>query len=280
MQRNAFTKFILSIFLTQVVITSSSNAAVFNSDYDCAGDYDCSGYNHCSGWYIGEFIGNALGHSKFKTSVDSGTYFTSQANIESVNKNGSKSLSPHDFNERTTWGIQVGYNCAMKNFIYGFVTDFGFFNLNGSQEVTTKYPTFDAFYTIKTEIKTNWLWTTRARLGIELCPGWPFIYGTGGLALSSIRVSNAFFDTAASQGHGSSTNKSVKLGWVVGGGIEFPLSKEFTANGEYLYTKFNHTSTNTEIRGEGEFGAGLVSPFKTKASLSAQIIRLAINYKF
>lgn len=205
MQRKFFTKFILSIFLTQAVITSSSNAAVFYSDYDC------SGYYHCPGWYVGEYIGNALAHSKFKTSVDSGTYFTSSANIESVNKNGSKDLDPHEFDGRTMWGIQAGYNCApRKNFIYGFVTDFGFFNLHGSQEVTAKYPTFDAFYTIKTEIRTDWLWTIRGRLGIELCHGWPFVYGTGGLALSSIRVSNSFFDTAASQGHGFQYSQKCK----------------------------------------------------------------------
>lgn len=286
MHRNTFTKFILSIFLAQGVITSSSLAAFFNSDYQCSDDYQCSGDYSCSddchwsGWYIGEYIGNALGRSKFKTSVDNGTYFTNPANIVSVNQSGSKSLSPHNFKGQTLWGIQAGYNCARKNYIYGLATDVGFFNLSGSREVTDNYPTFDAFYTIKTEINTSWLWTTRGRLGIQLCTCWPFIYGTGGFALASIRVSNEFFDTAGSHGVGSSSNKSVKLGWVAGGGIEFPLCQKFTVNGEYLFTKFNYTSTKATIEGEPPFGTGLVSPFKTKANLSAHVIRVGINYKF
>jgi outer membrane immunogenic protein len=238
-----------------------------------------------TGFYVGAYAGGAWGDSDLRTdagSVTATSYFQSDANINSVNQNGSGSLSP----DAVIGGIQVGANLQTGNLVYGLEADFGAFDLNGSRgAVNVAYPTFAAMYTVRSSMDTDWLFTARARVGWTNSANL-LIYATGGLAMTALRVSNSFSDDAGSSGLGGSSNTELKTGWTVGGGAEWALSRHWTLKAEYLHVNFGSASATGTVHC-GPAGAIVCttfnvtpSSFASSADLSAHIGRLGINFRF
>jgi len=76
----------------------------------------------------------------------------------------------------------------------------------------------------------TYLATLRGRIGYNM-GGWtPYV--TGGLALAAMR--NSLVD--ATSGSENATSNNVRLGYTVGGGVDYALDKRWTARLEYLYT--------------------------------------------
>jgi high affinity Mn2+ porin len=59
------------------------------------------------------------------------------------------------------------------------------------------------------------------------------------------------------------------LGWVAGGGVEFPVAPHWTASLEYLFTHYGHTGTSFPNAGQG-----------FDSDFSMQQLRLGLNYRF
>ena len=235
-----------------------------------------------AGPYVGGYIGGAWGNSNFNTNVGALTdtsYFISTANINSVNQSGSRSLSPHAI----IGGIQAGNNwilySKLANFVYGLALDFGSFHLGKVNNATSiPYPTAPLLnYSLQTSMKTNWLFTARGRAGITPNASWPFIYATGGLAVTRLQVANNFNDTDT--GFGGTTNNNTKAGWTVGGGIELPLTNNLVMTSEYLYVNFGSVSATNSITCSNG-GCPEVSPLLTSANLTANLLKVGLNYKF
>jgi outer membrane immunogenic protein len=239
-----------------------------------------------NGFYVGIYAGRAWGDSDLRTDVGTVTttsYFTSAANISSINQNGSGQIDP----DAAIGGAQIGFNIQQGKLVAGLEADFGSFNLTGSRGAANfPYPTFPAQYTVRTSMDTNWLFTARARVG------WTpqsdlLIYATGGLAITNLRVSNFFSDDAPEQGVGGSSNNELKTGWTVGGGAEWALARNWSLKVEYLYLNFGSASVSNSINcGPAMAVACAVAPavtpnpFSTSADLSTHIARLGLNYKF
>jgi outer membrane immunogenic protein len=243
-----------------------------------------------SGLYIGGYVGGAWGDSDLRTDagnvVVGSSYFQSAANIASVNQGGSGAVSP----DAVVGGAQIGFNVQQGKWVAGVELDFGAFNLNGAREaVNVPYPVVppgrSASFTERAAIDTDWLLTARARLGWALQPG-VLVYATGGLALTNLRVSNAFSDNAPSAGVGGGSNTDVVTGWTLGGGAELALSKHWSLKAEYLYVDFGSTTTRNSVAcgPAATINCASVpvipSPFSTSADLSAHIARLGLNYRF
>ncbi|MEW6639185.1 MAG: carbohydrate porin [Pseudomonadota bacterium] len=103
--------------------------------------------------------------------------------------------------------------------------------------------------------------TVRGRLGYVI--GDWMIYGTGGLALSSSQVTrNALADD------GDLTKALTRTGWAAGGGLEYALSRDWSARVEYLYTRFGTRGIAFE-------------PGSTYASaMEFSALRIGLNRKF
>jgi outer membrane immunogenic protein len=114
-------------------------------------------------------------------------------------------------------GAHIGYNYQVAQFVFGVEGDVNGSNYHGS--------TFD--YSTRQDIDGS----IRGRVGVA----WDrtLIYGTGGVAFANFKndYSNAF---------GYDSLNTGRVGWTVGGGIEYAIDNNWSIRAEYRYTDFGH----------------------------------------
>jgi outer membrane immunogenic protein len=224
-----------------------------------------------SGCYAGLDAGGAWGRSNI-TSVDvvtaTGLPVAAPNNVF-LSQLDSPKLHPSGF----SGGAEAGCNWQSGNLVAGVEADLGYMGLRGSQTGAGTYPVGGGALTTSNSVKTDWLFTARPRLGYA-SNNW-LAYVTGGLAVTDIKYTESFSDAA-----GDSENAGVtktKAGWVVGGGIEYALQRNWTAKIEYLHADFGNVSTMGLIfTGGVPIGQSLTH----NVPLSADIVRLGLNYQF
>lgn len=148
-------------------------------------------------------------------------------------------------------GAQVGYNWQRDRFVFGVEADFQGGDISGHE--------FGAFSEARSDV--DWFSTVRGRAGIASGP-W-LLYATGGVAFADIdnRIDFA--------GGPSFRDSSTKTGYVVGGGLEYAISRNWTAKAEYLYLGFGDETLVSN-------GGG----FETTVNNDIQTVRVGLNYKF
>ncbi len=137
-----------------------------------------------------------------------------------------------------------GFTTQTGRFVFGVEADFTFTNLDDSRVVSGVPVTASA----------DWYSTLRGRVGYSFDN--LLVYGTGGLAAGRMEF-----------GVPGATRSNTELGWTVGAGVEMPITDNFTARAEYLYTDFGTSS-----------GAVSGSPFSTE--FDAHTIRAGVIYRF
>jgi outer membrane immunogenic protein len=182
-------------------------------------------------------------------------------------------------------GGQAGYNWQTGAFVLGVETDFQGTSLSKSTNFISPgfagvgVPTGLLGDTLSVHAKASldWLGTTRARLGYVVTPdNRLMIYATGGVAYGGGSANFDVFD--ATHGLALSGNpSSSRVGWTIGGGVEYALTNNWTVRGEYLYADLGKTEFSTPIATIPAF-AGLSAT--GHISYNASIFRAAVNYKF
>ncbi len=114
--------------------------------------------------------------------------------------------------------------------------------------------TTELFSGIPVTTESDWFGTLRGRVGYAFDQA--MIYGTGGVAAGGVKLT-------APGGSDSST----EIGWTLGGGIEVPITDNFTARAEYLYTDLGSKS-----------GTIAGTPFNSE--FQSHTVRAGITYKF
>lgn len=145
-------------------------------------------------------------------------------------------------------GVQAGYNWQSGPFVLGGEADIGY-----GHPSKTK-----AFGVNTMKIEEGVSGTVRARAGYAVDRA--LVYGTGGLAWAN-------FDTTVNNGVASAKSDRTRAGWVVGGGVEYALTNNISAKGEYLYEDFGNMKQT-------------VNGVATSNKLSDHIVRVGLNYKF
>ena len=180
-------------------------------------------------------------------------------------------------------GGQAGYNWQTGAFVLGVETDFQGTTLSRSRNIigpSFLLPATSAsdFFTLHSKASLDWLGTTRARLGFVATPdNRLLIYATGGVAYAGGSTNFSFFDNTGAFWSGNPS--SSRVGWTIGGGVEYALYNNWTIRGEYLYAdlgKSNFTSVGNAIAATefpGVYGSGHIN-------WNASIFRAAVNYKF
>jgi outer membrane immunogenic protein len=145
-------------------------------------------------------------------------------------------------------GGQIGYNWQTGPIVFGLEADADYRSGFGSNNSVFG----NAGNT------SGFLGTVRGRFGYLFTPSL-LAYATGGLAYgtSYYNVPNFF---------GSSSN-SLRLGYTVGGGLEYMLSPNWSIKAEYLWTDLGRNNSNNFF--------GTVSPRS-----QAHVVRAGINYHF
>jgi len=236
-----------------------------------------------TGFYIGANAGGAWGRSGTSTSLPCNNTTVPPAYLcrpgdpgeaPGVAVDGTGKVSGTGF----TGGVQAGYNWQRGHWVYGLEADFGALDLRVSRQVTRQYvaQNFPFFYTIANSAETDWLFTARGRIGWAVSN--VLLYGTGGLAVTDLRTSNSFSDTELIAGS-SWSNSQLKLGWTLGGGVEWGLNRNWTIKAEYLYVKFGSANAAGYIT--APFGAqAYAEGISTSVDLAAHIARAGINFRF
>lgn len=182
-------------------------------------------------------------------------------------------------NTAFTGGAEGGYNWQSGAAVYGAELDLQKFR--GASKSTTLFATGAGFaagtpMNLNSSTNADWLFTARGRLGYAFNS--LLVYGTGGLAVTTLSTNFTYSDANTPPGQGNWSHSETKVGWVAGGGAEWKLSQAWSAKIEYLYVKLGSATAAGAITNPAAFGyANAVS---TSADLTAQIARVGVNYKF
>ena len=167
-------------------------------------------------------------------------------------------------------GGQLGYNRQLSNHVVvGLETDAQGSGVKASHQASNG----PGAYT-NTDIGNglDWFGTTRARLG--WASGSTLSFVTGGVAYGDVNAQGS----QISGGLFSGSVTQTKVGWTIGGGVEYALNQNLSLKAEYLYIDFG-----------GVAGAayGLtpspVPPFVgsfSTGNLTANITRIGLNWRF
>jgi outer membrane immunogenic protein len=183
-------------------------------------------------------------------------------------------------------GGQAGYNWQTGAFVLGVETDFDGTTLSKSfNNVGTAFgPTAgavlsDDFLSVNGKTSLSWLGTTRGRVGFVATPdNRLMIYATGGVAYGGGNTSFNVFDSTKGA-FWSGSPSSTRVGWTIGGGVEYAITNNITIKGEYLYADLGSSSFTTA----GNLASATFFPgvyVSGKVDYTASIFRAGVNYKF
>jgi len=130
----------------------------------------------------------------------------------------------------------------------------------------------------------------RPRLGFTA--GNALFYATGGLAVTNEKVNQT--TGVLNGGTFTSSISETRLGWTIGGGIEYMLTPNWTIRAEYLHLDFGTASgpgvnnVPTGVLGNLPCTAGqavitgpvIYTGCSISSRLTAEIVRAGITYKF
>jgi outer membrane immunogenic protein len=220
-----------------------------------------------SGFYVGLNAGGG-----FSTSNNNGgnSYFLPAGSVvNSAGTNGVLTL-PGGGNSRSGFvgGAQIGYNWQFGSLVAGLETDFQYADMNRGNGQVTPFPGYTfvgatgvAFAAPPATVVTNngssqkYFGTVRGRLGYAIDR--TLIYGTAGLAYGGSRV-----------------------GYAVGGGVEYAFSNNWSAKLEALYVGLNRNNNNG-IGGVYDGGTNTVFLANSaRRNNDFVVVRAGLNYRF
>jgi outer membrane immunogenic protein len=204
-----------------------------------------------SGFYVGGNVGGSWDSSASTNTALDGTFVSAG--------------SSH--NSGVIGGGQLGYNfMAAPNFLVGIEADAQGTSLKGTETsidgTNSRSAKLDAFGTV------------RGRAGFT-ADNW-LIYGTGGFAWSDGSVTRTQISTVAgatppipAPGGTVETANGTRTGWTAGAGVEWGISRNWTAKVEYLYVDFGNSTAVFPLSNRQQTG-----------SLTMNVGRIGFNYKF
>ena len=202
-----------------------------------------------TGFYLGLNAGAAFNDSRTQNS----------AFFNGYNQNGTS----------FTGGGQAGYNYQMGQFVLGLETD-----INYLGKTTNNNNSFGSYG--NNNNRDGYFGTVRGRIGFALDRA--LFYGTGGLAYGRTNMQSAFvgpdaFGTPRAFYSYNNNNDRTKIGYAVGGGIEYALTNNWSIKGEYLYVDLGRSNN-------AYFDAGTGLSFTSNAQNRNHIARAGVNYRF
>ena len=249
-----------------------------------------------TGFYIGASGGGAWGRAEITHSAipaPAGQAFPVDA--AAVTAASSPLLNPNGY----VAGGHAGFNYQTGSFVWGLEGDFSYFRLRASTAGTFPFPSTLAggilgpptlTFNAATEISTDWLLTVRPRVGFTA--GNALFYATGGLAVTNEKVNQV--SGVLNGATFASSISETRLGWTVGGGIEYIVTPNWTIRAEYLHLDFGTASgpgvnnVPTGVLGNlpctaGQAvitGPGTYTGCSISSRLTAELVRAGITYKF
>ncbi|MFA5950922.1 MAG: outer membrane beta-barrel protein [Hyphomicrobium sp.] len=239
------------------------------------------------GYYIGVNAGYSWGTADFASALtcpDNNCAFNI-AELPGVFSTVPALGAGSDESNGFTGGVQVGLNAQSGTVVYGVEADFNGLDLGASHTDTGLLVMgLGQTATVASSVSADWLITVRARLGIAVTPT-VLAYATAGAAVSDFDVATSYIDDgvgAPAAVAGAGSRSDLKLGYTVGGGIEWAVSKNWSLKGEYLYVDFGSVSTTAQVNVQQNpaFFGLTDNQLNTSADVTTHLGRVGLNYKF
>jgi outer membrane immunogenic protein len=165
-----------------------------------------------------------------------------------------------------TIGPFLGYRVQFGNFVAGVEGDISWKNANSSSAQDSSTQIINALGSpyLRTDsftgsLKQGWDGSVRGRLGVLVTP-WTLVYGTGGLAFGKVSGSLAYTGTLyecfapgvgcttpAGLATSSTSFSDTRVGYTVGGGLEYQFYGPWSARIEYRYTDLGSFSKSFNV---------------------------------
>jgi outer membrane immunogenic protein len=246
-----------------------------------------------TGCYVGAHVGWGWGKNNYRESSETNASTTSNfvngsGNVTSVTS-GSSSFSAANGSIDTSGGLfggQVGCNYQFAgNWVAGIQGDFAGTDING-----TGNDPLGVGHAIR--VKTEWLASVTARLGLTAFDNLALFYVKGGVAWDR----NKWDLSSAANVFNPAVFSESRTGWTVGGGAEWVLwNPHWTAFAEFNYYQFQHgghnvtgsSSSSTTSSPGFSNGAPIInnttsttnSLFQT-GSQHIETVKVGVNYKW
>jgi outer membrane immunogenic protein len=189
-------------------------------------------------------------------------------------------------------GGEFGYNWQLGPVVLGFEADISGSTLSGGTLISgaravAGFPANTVAVSASANAKVDYLGTVRGRAGYLVMP--PLLaYMTGGLAYGGASSNTTLAESVDGPCgcgdfpavHGSTSGP--RLGWIVGGGVEYMLAPHWTVKAEYLYYDLGSVTyalpaiVQTTDTGVPFFGASTAS----HVAFTGNIARAGVNFGF
>jgi opacity protein-like surface antigen len=259
------------LFLSTAALTAAAPAFAADIAVKTSPIVNPAVYNW-SGFYAGVNAGAAWGAYDPQTSAAVSGFFGPIA-VSQVNSIGPQKINPTAFSV----GEQAGYNWQFGRLVLGLEAGLDYLHLNGTANsgAVPFIANPGRQFVISSYAHSDWLFTLRPRAGLAV-NNWLF-YVTGGLALTNVKGDLLYTGGIAGGATGALQSASIdqnKLGYAVGAGFEWGVSDRLSLKAEYLHAGFDRivasqTSSNIPLQ-----------QFTQSEALSANLVRLGLNYRF
>lgn len=212
-----------------------------------------------TGVYLGGQIGYAWGTDNVSLSANNPTKFvdgTFDSDLQGV-----------------IGGAHVGYNLQINQWVLGLEG-----SVDGTSLSNTVTPTFfgniPAVTGITEETSSDIQGSIRGRVGVAFDR--VLLYATGGVAFGDFNTNYANSSKLKFLPAGANSSFSnTRVGWTVGGGIEYALTNNWLVRGEYRYTDFGHFA-------DAPFGNSFTGGWAATADhhVTQNQVQLGFSYKF
>ena len=245
-----------------------------------------------TGFYVGLNAGAAFGNSSNSNGLSPSGNFLNPGLFPAANVAplGLLGTGGSNNNARFAGGGQIGYNYQVGQLVFGIEADLDFITRgsrgNGNGAVVLPVAlggigATTAFSTRSGNNGGNYFGTVRPRIGFAIDRA--LIYVTGGLAYGDFTnrrsstvafrdATGAVLNTFSSTGGGSN-----RLGYALGGGVEYAITNNWTVRGEYLYIGNSRKNNATLV---SPTAPGFVFNSGGGSNRGFSVVRAAVNYKF
>lgn len=223
-----------------------------------------------TGVYIGGQIGYAWGTQHTNFGDNFGDFFSTSFNTQGV-----------------IGGAHVGYNLQLNQFVIGLEGDVD--GTSQSKTINTGLGLFPGFVGpggglvgpaagfVSFNANNNIQGSIRGRLGYA----WDrvLVYATGGVAFAGFtgNICGNFTDLAGNNFGGCSSASTTRVGWTVGGGLEYAVTNNWSIRAEYRYQDFGHSTVFAN--GFNDPIAGAVGGFVNR-HFTDNRVQVGFSYKF
>ncbi len=172
-----------------------------------------------TGFYLGGQVGYAWGTQRANVLLPSGTTIFNSYSAEGV-----------------IGGGHVGYNYQVNQWVLGIEGSVDGTSVSKTFIPGTVFPApFPAAFGVTYATSSPIQGSIRGRLGVA----WDrvLLYATGGVAFAGVE---ATYTTP----FGAATQSATRVGWTVGGGVEYAVTNNWSVYAEYRYSDFGSYSNN------------------------------------